>query len=269
MISPRKRSAIQAGMFGTSAFRIGGERISDVSYPANPMETAARQKISVLTPERLLGPLNEVERKYAPPKLFTAGSMEVPLPRPRVAIVGSREASAKALDATTRIAGVLSRRGVVIVSGLARGIDTTAHRTAIEEGGRTVAVLGTPLDRTYPQDNSQLQKEIMTKHLAISQFPIGYPIQPRNFVLRNRTMALVSNASIIVEAGERSGSLHQGWEALRLGRPLFIWKPAVNDPSLSWPKRMVRYGAMELTDPKKIVDVLPSSKRISEIVLRV
>ncbi len=269
VISPRRKSAIQAGRFGTSTFTIRRESISDVSYPASPMETVARGKISELTPERLLGPLNEVELKHAPPMLFTAGRMEIPLPRPRVAIVGSRDASAKGLDATTHIAGVLSRRGVLVVSGLARGIDTTAHKTTIEEGGRTIAVLGTPLNRTYPQDNSQLQKEIMTKHLAISQFPIGYPIQPRNFVLRNRTMALISNASIIVEAGERSGSLHQGWEALRLGRPLFIWKSVVNDTSLSWPKRMVRYGAMELADPKKVLDVLPSSKRISEIVLRV
>ncbi len=203
------------------------------------METPAWQKISSLTPEQLLGPLNDVERKFAPPKLFTAGPMEIPLPSPRAAIIGSRKASMKGLDATIEIARTLSKRGVVIVSGLAEGIDTAAHRTAIEEGGRTVAVLGTPLDHAYPRKNSQLQKEIMTNHLAISQFPIGHPTQPKNFVLRNRTMALISNASIIVEAGETSGSLHQGWEALRLGRPLFVWKSVVSDSSLSWPKKMM------------------------------
>ena len=85
--------------------------------------------------------------------------------------------------------------------------------------------------------------------------------------MRNRTMALISNASIIVEAGETSGSLHQGWEALRLGRPLFIWKSILNNPSLSWPKKMMGYGALELDDPVQVVDTLPSSKRIIKIAV--
>ena len=148
-----------------------------------------------------------------------------------------------------------------------RGVSGTAaaHRAAIKEGGRTIAVLGTPLDRVYPKENFQLQEIIMRHHLVISQFPIGYPIQPKNFVLRNRTMALISNASIIVEAKDDSGSLHQGWEALRLGRPLFIWSSTVNDSSLDWPKKMVMYGAVELTDPEQVLDVLPSRERILEV----
>src|SRR5207245_10056066 len=85
---------------------------------------------------------------------------------------------------------------VVIISGLAEGFDTVAHETAISEGGKTIAVLGTPLNRTYPQRNLQLQNKIMKNYLAISQFPIGYPIQRKNFVIRNSTMALISNASI-------------------------------------------------------------------------
>ncbi len=232
------------------------------------MERQIPQKISTLTPEQLLGPLNDVERKFAPPRLFAAGPMEIPLPRPRAAIIGSRKASTKSLDAAVEIARTLSKREVVIVSGLAEGIDTEAHRTAIEEGGRTVAVLGTPLNHAYPRKNAQLQKEIMTNHLAISQFPIGHPTQPKNFVLRNRTMALFSNASIIVEAGETSGSLHQGWEALRLGRPLFIWKSITGDSSLNWPKKMMQYGARELTSPEQVVDVLPSSKGIIRIAVQ-
>ncbi len=97
--------------------------------------------------------------------------------------------------------------------------------------------------------------------LAVSQFAVGYPIQRQNFVMRNRTMALIANASIIVEAGETSGSLHQGWEALRLGRPLFIWTDLLKS-SLNWPKRMLRYGAFELTNPEQVLDVLPSAERI-------
>ncbi len=246
-----------------------GKSFGDASYQLSRMDISPRLRFSEWTPEQLLGPLNDVEEKFAPRTLFAAGRMEIPLPRPRVAIIGSRKASTKGLDVTARITRVLTKRGVVIVSGLADGIDTVAHTTTIERGGRTIAVLGTPLNRTYPRKNLQLQQEIMTNHLAVSQFPVGYPIQPKNFVLRNRTMALISNASIIVEAGERSGSLHQGWEALRLGRPLFIWKHVVEDSSLSWPRKMIRYGALELTDPKQVSAVLPPSKRITEIPLHI
>jgi DNA processing protein len=226
-------------------------------------------KIRTLTPVELLGPLNDVERKNAPSTLFSSGPMEIPLRTPRVAIIGSRKASPKGLNAAAHIARVLSKRGVVVVSGLAEGIDTASHVASIEDGGRTIAVLGTPLNRFYPQKNSGLQREIMTNHLAISQFPIGYPTQPKNFVMRNRTMALISNASIIVEAGETSGSLHQGWEALRLGRPLFIWKSILIESSLDWPKKMMKFGALELNDPKQVLEVLPSSKTISQIVMQI
>src|SRR5437867_8426488 len=243
--------------------------VTSLSSKIPSMETETKQTITSLTPYELLGPLNDVETKYAPSKLFTTGPMEIPLPRPRAAIIGSRKASPEGLVAAVRIARALSKRGVVIVSGLAEGIDTEAHKTTIEEDGQTIAVLGTPLNRTYPAKNRQLQQEIMTHHMAISQFPIGYPIQPGNFVLRNRTMALISNASIIVEAGDGSGSLHQGWEALRLGRPLFLWKAIVNDPSLSWPKKMIRYGATVLNHPKQVLEVLPSSKGLSEMALQV
>ncbi len=231
------------------------------------MEKASRM-FRDITPEELLGPLNDVERKFAPNKLFTAGPMEIPLPKPRVAIVGSRKASPKGLDATEEIAEVLSRKRVVTVSGLAEGIDAAAHKATISAGGQTVAVLGTPLDRVYPRKNSQLQEEIMARHLAVSQFPLGHPIRPANFVMRNRTMALISNASIIVEAGESSGSLHQGWEALRLGRPVFIWKDVVSNDALGWPREMMRYGALELDDPEQVMNVLPSSERIIRITVQ-
>jgi len=217
-----------------------------------------------LTPEELLGPLNDVERRFAPAKLFTAGPMEIPLPRPRVAIVGSRMASEKGLDTAAEIAKTLSRKRVVTVSGLAEGIDAVAHKATIEERGRTVAVLGTPLDKVYPRKNLQLQEEIMAGHLAVSQFPIGHPIQPGNFVMRNKTMALISNASIIVEAEALSGSRHVGWETLRLGRPLFISKSVASNESMIWPSEMIRQGAHRLDDPENVVELLRSESDTQE-----
>ena len=222
-------------------------------------------KTSSYTLEALLGPLNEVEEKYAPKELFVSGDLPIPLPSPRSAIIGSRKASPEGLKAASDIAKTLVRRGVIVVSGLAEGIDTSAHETTIEEGGQTIAVLGTSLDRVYPQKNALLQEIIMRHHLAISQFPTGYPTQRKNFVIRNRLMALISDASIIVEAGDASGSLHQGWEALRLGRPLFIWNSLMKNSSSSWPEKMLQYGAMILTDPEEVLDVLPSHGRILKV----
>ena len=230
------------------------------------MEKAKGMDISTYSLEQLIGPLNDIEKKFAPKELYVMGQLSIPLPSPRVSVIGSRKASPEGLKAADNISRNLAKYNVTIVSGLAEGIDTAAHTAAIEEGGCTIAVLGTPLDHFYPQKNKQLQEIIMRHYLVISQFPIGYPIQPRNFVLRNRTMALISDASIIVEAGDKSGSLHQGWEALRLGRPLFIWTTIIHDTSLSWPVKMLTYGATELTDPREVLEVLPSG-RILEVAL--
>src|SRR5438445_6919151 len=197
------------------------------------MGTPAKQRISALTADQLLGPLNDVERKYTPVRLYAAGPIQIPLPRPRAAIIGSRKASEKALDVAAEISKTLAKKKVIIVSGLAEGIDTAGHRAAIDAGGKTVAVLGTPLDQVYTKRNALLQEEIMKSHLAVSQFAIGYPIQRQNFVIRNRTMALIANASIIVEAGETSGALPAASEALRRAPALSIWTDLLNS-SLNW-----------------------------------
>ena len=105
----------------------------------------------------------------------------------------------------------------------------------MEAGGRTIAVLGTPIDQFYPAENEALQKKIATEQLVVSQFSSGYPITPKNFPLRNRVMALLTDATVIVEAGEKSGTVHQGWEALQLGRLLFLLESVAQDKSLTWP----------------------------------
>jgi len=235
-------------------------------FKGKGMTSLSGRKVYTYTLPELLGPLNDVEEKYAPKKLYLSGNLPIPLPKPRSAVIGSRKASPKALEDARLITSALVQNGIIIVSGLARGIDTVAHKTAIEDGGDTIAVLGTPLDKYYPKENIRLQNFIMNNHLAISQFPTGHPIQPKNFVIRNRTMALISDISIIVEAGDSSGSLHQGWEALRLGRPLFIWKSIVDDGTLSWPKKMIAYGAMVLTEPEEALDYLPSNQGILKLI---
>jgi len=213
--------------------------------------------------EDLIGPLNGVERQNAPKVLFFAGDLRLLDAGPRVSIVGSRKASARGLKTARDLAGWLIRRGAVVVSGLADGIDASAHHGAIDAGGKTIGVIGTPLNAFYPAKNRPLQTTLMREHLVLSQFAPGVPSQPKNFPIRNRTMALLSHATIIVEAEDKSGSLHQGWEALRLGRPLFVLDRLISDPSLSWPAELVHYGALPLV-PKNveaITEYLPEHGR--------
>lgn len=231
------------------------------------MTTAEETPITSLTVEALLGrPLNDVEKQFVPEVLYVKGVMQIPVPRPRVSIVGSRKASSNGLLDAGQIAKTLAEKGVVIISGLADGIDTSAHEAAMEVGGKTIAVLGTPLNKTYPQKNRDLQREIMRYHLAVSQFQIGTLTRPQHFVLRNRTMALISDVTIIIEASDKSGSLHQGWEAIRLGRPLFICKSILNNPALHKAKSMLDYGAMELNDPTEVLEFLPSPSSSLEML---
>lgn len=216
-----------------------------------------RSQFEAYSPEDLLGPLNEVERRNAPPKLYVAGAPDLLKLATRVSIVGSRKASPDGLKRAARLARELVARGVTIVSGLAEGIDTAAHTTAIEARGRTIAVLGTSLDKVYPSKNRALQTRIMEEHLALSQFAPGQPTRPSNFPRRNRVMALISEATVIVEAGDTSGALSQGWEALRLGRQLWIMKAVAEDSRLSWPKEMREYGADVLSGTQELLDALP------------
>jgi DNA processing protein len=220
-----------------------------------------------ITPEELLGPLNEVERKHAPERLWLAGDVSLFRQGPRVSVVGSRKASREGLNRARRLARALVERGIVVVSGLAEGIDAAAHEAAIEAGGKTIAVLGTPLDRCFPEANRALQDRIMRDHVAVSQLAPGSSVQKASFPARNRTMALLTDATVIVEAGPKSGTQHQGWEALRLGRLLFFLRSVATEKNLPWVQDMVGYGAQVLTDENisQALDHMPERSRGEEI----
>lgn len=203
--------------------------------------------------------LNDVESKNAPVALYGAGRWELLRGAPRVSIVGSRKATPEGWLLAVSLSAALCRRGVVVLSGLAEGIDTAAHTTAIRHGGDTIGVLGTPLSQSYPAKNRELQRHMMAEQLVISQFREGVRTSRADFPRRNRTMALLADATVIIEAQDKSGSLHQGWEALRLGRPLYIMQRSVIDPDLSWPAELLRYGARALAadDWDSLIDELP------------
>jgi DNA processing protein len=220
-------------------------------------------EIRRVTPEELLGPLDEVEKKHAPAELYVAGNTSLMTCCARVSIVGSRRASPDGIRRTAKLAKLLTDHGVVVVSGLAEGIDTAAHRSAIEHGGHTISVLGTPLDSCFPAKNRALQDEIMRNHLAVSQFAPGQSAGKRAFPMRNRTMALLSDATVIVEAGDKSGTIHQGWEALRLGRSLYILE-SLAEQQREWASEMQRYGALVLSESTReiFLENLPRESRV-------
>ncbi len=199
-----------------------------------------------VTFQEILGELTPVERKLAPTVLNVAGDIDILRTSPKVAVVGSRQATSEGLRSASRIAETLVGLGATVVSGLAKGIDAAAHRAAIKAGGRTFGVIGTGLDRVYPWENRELQRYLAHHFAIVSQFPPGTPPNRRNFPQRNRTMALLSDALVIVEAGETSGTINQGWEALRLGRTVLLSETVADNPELTWTGEMRRYGAQVL-----------------------
>ncbi len=221
------------------------------------------------TPDELFGPLNTVEQKFAPARLFLRGNLALLKHGPRVSVVGSRNASPDGLKRARALTDALVDRGVVVVSGLAEGIDTVAHTATMERGGRTIAVLGTPLDEYYPKQNRELQERIGRTHLLLSQFAGDKPVHMSNFPIRNRTMALIADATVIVEAGLRSGTEHQGWEALRLGRLLFIAETLAQRTDLPWVQKMQQYGAQVLTRANfdEFIANLPERDRSGAVAL--
>jgi DNA processing protein len=147
---------------------------------------------------------------------------------------------------------------IVIVSGLAKGIDTAAHTTAIENERFTIGVIGTPLNRYYPLENQELQNSIASHHLLISQVPFSrylrqtYRENRLFFPERNITMSALTDATIIVEAGETSGTLIQAKAALEQGRKLFILENNFLNPALTWPKKYQEKGAIRIKDYDEI-----------------
>jgi len=195
-----------------------------------------------------LSKLTEIERKNSPESFFYEGNYSLLENGRRVSVVGSRKISDIGIKRTQKITKFLVESGITIVSGLAEGVDTVAHSTAINANGNTIAVIGTPLNKYFPAQNRELQDYIAKKHLLISQFPKGSPTTPKNFPIRNRLMALISDATIIIEASDKSGTKHQGWEALRLGRAVFLMENVIKDTSITWAREMVNYGAEVLTN---------------------
>lgn len=163
--------------------------------------------------------------------------------QPRIAIVGARRASRYGIDAATALAGGLSRHGVCVISGLASGIDSAAHRGALESRGGTIAVLGCGPDVVYPVSNRSLYASILESGLVISEYPPGIRPRPWRFPARNRIISGLSRGVVVVEAKEKSGALITADFALDQGRDVFAVPGSIFSDLSIGPNRLVRAGA--------------------------
>ena len=170
-----------------------------------------------------------------PPYLFVRGSIGHRNDEAALAVVGSRNATAEGVRVAETVSAELASMGHTIVSGLAAGIDAAAHRGALAAQGRTIAVVGTGIDRVYPASNAELSSRIGDRGAVISQFDLGQPPSKTTFPARNVLIAGLTRASLIVEMAERSGTRIEATIAREQGKPVLLWEPLLGRES--WARR--------------------------------
>lgn len=176
---------------------------------------------------------------------------------PAVAIIGSRKPTTYGIEVTTKIAGDLARRGVVIISGMALGIDSVAHRAALEVGGITIAIQGNGLMELYPRSNRQLGEEIVKKGGAIiSEYEPDTPPMKHRFLERNRLVSALSDAVLVTEAAARSGTLNTVMHALEQGKEVFVVPGNITSPMSAGCNALLKQGAHPVTSAEDILDVI-------------
>lgn len=220
-------------------------------------ECAAAEKAGVRVVDFLAADYPKVllEIPDPPPYLYVKG--ELGGTEPAVAIVGSRRASTYGLLTTRRLAEELASRGVTVVSGMARGVDTAAHRGALAGGGRSIGVLGCGIDVVYPPENRALFAEMATHGALVSEFPMGTLPLAENFPRRNRIISGISRGVLVVEAAENSGSLITAQYALEQGREVLAVPGNINCSSSRGTNRLIKAGAKLVEGVEDILEELP------------
>lgn len=197
-----------------------------------------------------------LERIADPPGALYLRGAFTPADALALAIVGSRRATPYGLQMAERLASELARRGLVVVSGLARGIDAAAHRATLESGGRTLAVLGSGIDVTYPPEHRALAERIAASGALISEQPLGTPPFAANFPRRNRILSGLALGTLVVEATGKSGSLITAGHAVDQDRDVFAVPGAVGAPGSEGTHRLIQQGAKLVTCAEDVIDEL-------------
>ena len=213
------------------------------------------QAIQVLTWEDAEYPRRLKEIEQPPPVLYLRGELKLE-DEWAVAIVGTRRITAYGRQVAEEVSGTLARNGITVVSGLARGVDAVAHQAAVHAGGRTLAVLGSGVDRIYPPENVRLAEQIASHGAVISDYPIGTPPEGPNFPPRNRIISGLSLAVIVIEANLDSGAMITATFAAEQGRELFAVPGSILAPQSKGANRLIRDGARPLLDPQDVLEIL-------------
>jgi len=234
-------------------------RIRDGVADADPqaeLDRAADAGVCVLVRGESAYPPGLGYLNAAPPVIYVKGTLE-PEDAQAVTVVGTRRCSLYGSDQAERLAGGLARAGFTVVSGLARGIDSSAHRGALAAGGRTLAVLGNGLGAVYPPENARLADAIVERGALISEFPMATGPTAENFPRRNRILAALALGTVVIEAGRRSGALITARFASELGKDVFAVPNRVDAPGAAGVHALLRDGATLVDSVTDILDEYP------------
>ncbi|MEE8471467.1 MAG: DNA-processing protein DprA [Dehalococcoidia bacterium] len=227
---------------------------SKISLDAE-MERLERHQVKALTRNDPAFPAKLKEIYDVPPLLYIRGTL-APEDEWAVAVVGTRRATTYGRQTTERLVADLVHNRITIVSGLARGIDSIAHRTALEAGGRTIAIFACGLDLVYPAENTQLAQSIMEKGALISEYPLGTRPKAENFPRRNRILAGLSLGVLVIEADENSGALITANHALEQNREVFAVPGSILSPTSRGTNRLIQDGAKLARNAQDILEEL-------------
>lgn len=203
----------------------------------------------------------------APPVLFARGSI-LPVDDVAVAIVGTRRATHYGIEMAARLAADLASAGVTVISGLAYGIDTAAHRAAVDAGGRTIAVLGSGPDTIYPPQNRRLAERVIEQGALVSEYPVGTKPDARNFPARNRIISGMSRGVIVVEAPTASGAMLTASFAADQSRDVFAVPGQATANSSAGCHALIRDGATLITDASQVLEQLDLANHKSHVQVR-
>ncbi|MDK2798592.1 MAG: processing protein [Clostridiales bacterium] len=199
----------------------------------------------------------ELKNIYDPPYvLYVKGNLP-PCDAICISIVGSRKASLYGQNVAEKLSYQLAEKGITVVSGMARGIDTSAHKGALKAGKKTIAVLGCGVDIVYPKENTKLMEYIINNGAVISEFPPGTYPKPGNFPARNRIISGLAYGTVVVEAGERSGSLITADFALEQGRDVFAVPGNIDNYNSIGTNNLIKQGAKMVTCVEDVLEELP------------
>lgn len=219
------------------------------------MEKLDRYEVKALTSHDTDYPARLKEIYDFPPVLYIKGSL-LPQDEWCIAVVGTRRATVYGRQVTEEITADLVRNKITIASGLARGIDTVAHRSTLEAGGRTLAVFACGLDTVYPAENSEMSRRIPSQGALISEYPLGTKPRPENFPRRNRILSGLSLGVLVVEAGETSGAIITAHLALEQNRDVFAIPGSILSPASIGTNKLIQAGAKLVRDYRDILEEL-------------